>query len=370
MEKNQLIELFRKYHEGKCTEEEKALLEDWYLQHSKQSEFDLDPRRIQAIGNKLFRELPGNHSAFMKVGLRLAAAAVIIGLLITVTLKFIPKPAAPQVAAQHDIAPGSNTATLTLANGKKIDLKKAANGQVALQSGVQILKSANGQLTYKITGADIADNKGPNIITTPMGGQWQVTLPDGTKVWLNSATQFSYPATFENQKERVVQLNGEAYFEVAKDKQHPFVVKTSQQEVRVFGTHFNINSYPDEPTVNTTLAEGNVKVTDITGNTKFLLPGQQAISQKGNLSISGANVEEALAWKNGYFRFNDEDIQSIMRKLSRWYNIDVQYTGDISNDRLNGKVSRYKNISQVLKALEATQTVHFKIEGRRVTVSK
>jgi len=371
MEKEELKKLFKKYHEGRCTEEEKALLEAWYLEFN---EYDLDisPSRIKAIGNRIFRKLPGNHTVFIKIGVRLAAAAILIGIMFTITLMlWLPQHKPVKVAMATDIAPGTSTAILTLSNGEKINLSKAANGQVATQSGIQILKTAKGQITYKKAGDSAnADEVQTNNITVPRGGQWQLVLPDGSKIWLNSATSFSYPSTFVKQKERIVQLRGEAYFEVAKDNSHPFIVKTDKQTVEVLGTHFNINSYPDEPSVKTTLAEGRVKVSGNNGKTIVLIPGQQSILTNGLITVAEADIEEALAWKNGYFRFNDENLQSTMRKLSRWYNIDVRYGPDISTDGMNGKVSRYKNISQVLKALEATKTVHFKVEGRRVTVLK
>jgi transmembrane sensor len=371
MEKEELKKLFKKYHEGKCTEEEKALLEAWYLQFN-EHDLDITPKRIKAIGNKVFRKLPGNHTAFIKIGIKLAAAAIGIGFLLIIGLPFLlsqtqqSKPSAPQ-----EIHPGVNTAILTLSNGKKIDLSKAGNGKIVNQPGLQVFKTASGQITYKVTAEpNSKHNLQTNNISVPKGGQWQVILPDSSKVWLNSASSLDYPATFARQKERLVHLNGEAYFEVAKDKQHPFIVKTDKQTVEVLGTHFNINSYDDEQAVKTTLAEGSVRVAMIGGKTKTLAPGQQAVLWNNKLSVSDANIEEALAWKNGYFRFNDENIQSIMRKLSRWYNIDVQYDSNINNQGLNGKISRFKNISQVLKALEATKTVHFKVEGRRVTVTK
>ena len=371
MEKEELKLLFKKYHDGTCTEEEKALLETWYLQFN-EHDLDISRQKIKAIGNRIWRELPENQHSFLSIGIKLAAAAILLGFLVTVCLKFINLPIEKkQVSYPHDILPGSNKAILTLSNGKKINLTNAVNGQLATQSGIQILKTAGGQITYKIAGnVGTTDDTKPNSITVPNGGQWQVILPDGSKVWLNSGSSLSYPASFTRQSFRVVQLSGEGYFEVAKDKLHPFIVKTAGQQVEVLGTHFNISSYADEQQVKTTLAEGRVKVSDQVGKIKILAPGQQSVLTHGILTTGEANIEEALAWKNGYFRFNDENIQSIMRKLSRWYDIDVQYEGSIPDDGLNGKISRFKNISQVLKALEATKTVHFKVEGRRVTVMK
>jgi transmembrane sensor len=303
----------------------------------------------------------------------LLAAAALIGALITVMLLF-PKQRKPLEYSTtiKDIGPGTNKAILTLSNGKKIDLNKSASGQIALQAGANIIKTANGQLVYSVVKTAInANEPTTNNITVPNGGQWQVLLPDGTKVWLNSTTSFTYPSSFSGAKERIVHLDGEAYFEVAKDKADPFIVNSVSQEVKVLGTHFNINSYKNEPIVETALAEGSIYVTDLVHKqNRFLKPGQKSVLAANNLSVGPANLEEILAWKNGYFRFNDEQIKSVMRKLSRWYNVDVEYKGELSTDGFNGKVSRYKNISQVLKALEATKTVHFVVEGRRVIVMK
>ncbi|WP_121811345.1 FecR family protein [Mucilaginibacter kameinonensis] len=371
MEKEQLKVLFKKYHEGTCTEEEKTLLESWYLQYN-EHEVDLPARKIAAIGKRIFRELPGNESSFLRIGVVITLAAVLIGLLISVTVKLVfDNPSEKNITAVHDIPPGSNKAILTLAGGKRIDLNRAANGRLATQGGIQIVKNANGQLTYRNGETTTVDETLSNTITTPNSGQWFVALPDGTKVWLNNASSFTYPASFAHQKERIVQLNGEAYFEVAKDKAHPFIVRTGQQEIRVLGTHFNVNAFTDELSVRTTLLEGSVRVMlSARQAAKILSPGQQSLLAGNSLTIRAVDPQQAIAWKNGYFRFNNEKIQSIMRQLSRWYDIEVRYEGPVPTEAMNGKVSRYKNISQVLKALEATGTVRFKAEGRRVTVMK
>lgn len=374
MEAEQLKELFKKYQEGRCTEAEKALLESWYLEYNEQHEIHVSPRRIKAIGAQIFRKLPGKRTESIKIGVRVLAAAAMIGVIITVIL-ILPGPLKPhqkKIAAVQDIAPGTNKAILTLGNGTKINLSNSGNGPIALQSGVKITKTANGQLLYTVINPAInATPTTTNNITVPNGGQWQVLLPDGTKVWLNSATSFSYPSTFSGAKERVVHLDGEAYFEVAKDKAHPFIVKSARQEVKVFGTHFNINTYTNEPAVETALAEGSVAVTDLRNHQhRFLRPGEKSVLTGRHLSVESANLEAILAWKNGYFRFNNEQIKGVMRQLARWYNIEVAYQGAVSGDGLNGKISKYKNISQVLQALEATKTVRFKVEGRRVIVMK
>lgn len=371
MEKEQLKELFAKYHEGTCTEEEKTLLEAWYLQFN-EHELDITPQKIRSIGKRIFRELPGNESEFIKIGLRLAVAAATIGVMIMIALKStLPDVVSQNSKTANTIVPGYNQAILTLSNGKKITLNKISKGQIAAESGHKVYKSANGQVIYSDEPVEKQNTDvGKNNITTPNGGQWQLILPDGSKVWLNSASSLDFPTSFQNQQNRIVQLRGEAYFEIAKDKNHPFVVKTDLQDVEVLGTHFNINSYGDEPSTKTTLAEGRIKVSSKNGMMKILAPGQEASISQNKLIVTNADLEETLAWKNGYFRFNDETIQSIMRKLARWYNIDVEYLSNAPNDSLNGKISRSRNIDQVLKALEATKTVHFKVEGRRVTVMK
>jgi ferric-dicitrate binding protein FerR (iron transport regulator) len=196
-----------------------------------------------------------------------------------------------------------------------------------------------------------------------------VVLPDGSKVFLNAASSLTYPISFVALRERRVELKGEAYFEVAKDKNHPFIVKTQNQEIKVLGTHFNINSYADEPLTKTTLVEGSVLV-KASGIQQILKPGSQAINGYDGLRIVEANMDEVLAWKNGYFMFDSESIESVMRKISRWYNIDVAFKGNVSKDKFGGTVSRFANVSQVLRKLEYTNKVHFIIEEGRITVTK
>jgi len=232
---------------------------------------------------------------------------------------------------QTDILPGGNKAILTLADGTKIILDAAKYGKMASQQNIEISKTQNGPLVYKGKGVAKAteNNIGPtNILTTPRGGQYEVILQDGTKIWLNAGSSIKYPVMFPA-KERHIELTGEAYFEVAKDAAKPFFVKTPGQTVEVLGTHFNINGYTDEKTAKTTLLEGSVKVTNNTSGTVIKLrPGQQATENGKELKlIRDADINEAVAWKNGKFLFKDTDLQAIMRILARWYNVDVEYQG-------------------------------------------
>jgi transmembrane sensor len=369
MEKEKLKKLFKKYHEGTCTEEEKALLESWYLEHNERRPI-LSSRKIEAAKSLIFLKLPGNETTFLKIGIRLAAAAVLIGVIISITLALLNSGKVKPIKLVGDISPGTNKATLTLGTGQRINLTDALNGTLATKAGVTIAKNKPGQIMFSFTSAEHVDHT-QNTISTPAGGQWEVKLSDVTQVWLNAASKLTFPASFSKLQNRIVTLEGEGYFEVAKDVAHPFIVISGNQRVEVLGTHFNINSYTDEPAIKTTLIEGRVKVSVLGISSPVILkPGDQSTVAGSAIHVESVNTEEAIAWKNGYFRFNDENIQSTMRKLSRWYNIDVLYGPGISTDGMNGKVSRYKNISQVLSALEATKTVHFKVEGRRVTVLK
>lgn len=280
----------------------------------------------------------------------------------------------------NDIAPGGNDAVLTLADGSKISLTDADQGELLNTSGVSIVKAADGQLVYTLD-ADKKRNDDElkfNTITTPRGGQYQVNLPDGTKVWLNAASVLKFPTTFANLKDRKVELNGEAYFEVAKNKKQPFKVLSTigdghrAQEIEVLGTHFNINAYDDEPETKTTLLEGAVKVSN-KGNIQakddiILSPGQQAVLNNQKLKTHTVDTEEVVAWKNGNFVFANEGIESIMRKISRWYNVEVIYQGKITDNDFVGTVPRFKNVSEALAILELTKTVHFKVDGRRIIV--
>jgi len=272
---------------------------------------------------------------------------------------------------KQDILPGGNKAILTLPSGERVELTDSTINQLANQAGGSIIKAANGILVYKANSLVGNSETGEaifNTISTPRGGQYQVILPDGTHVWLNAASSLKFPAAFKGKK-RLVGLSGEAYFEVAKNKEMPFIVHTESQEVEVLGTHFNINSYADEASTKTTLLEGSVKVT-AQGNQKVLTPGDQAQISKNikAIKVVPVSLEEAVAWKNGYFVFNDEKLESIMHRVSRWYDVDYEFEGKQGNLSFLGVIERTKNISSLLKVLESTGNVHFKIEGRKIIV--
>ncbi len=272
------------------------------------------------------------------------------------------------------IKPGGDKAVLTLSDGSRIILEDAKNGLLANQAGVSIQKTADGELLYSFAKKKssvpeaLTEEVIYNKIETPYGGKYQINLPDGSKVWLNSASTLRFPALFSGNT-REVELNGEAYFDVAKNPNKPFKVITKDQIVEVLGTQFNINSYSDEETFKTTLIEGSVKII-YKDRVVLLSPGQQFQPNLKSSKVIHADTEEVTAWKNGYFLFKDEDIHSIMRKISRWYNVEVNYKGEIPDVGFGGNISRSKDINEVLNVLQLTNAVHFKIEGRRITVMR
>lgn len=368
--------LLDKFKEGTLTDLERAELESWYNDYAKTAKPFDDIKSYQNDMDELSSAFPFDQveqPRTYKLWPYIASTAVVIVLMAIGWLYFngTREVKYSEQMLANDIKPGGNKAYLTLADGSRIVLTDSQNGELAKQSGITITKTADGQILYTVSNKN--RNNGHeeyNTIETPKGGQYQVQLPDGTSVWLNAASSLKYPVSFERLKERKVILKGEAYFEVAKNKSHPFIVKTDKQEVEVLGTHFNINSYSNDLLTKTTLLEGSVKVS---GNdeSKILYPGQQAcLSATGNMNVIQVDTELTVAWKNNLFMFESETIENIMKMVERWYDVEVVYEGELTDDRFGGSVSRFENVSKVLKILESTKSVHFKIEGRRITVMK
>lgn len=292
------------------------------------------------------------------------AASFVLVLSITLSFyKHIPKATLIAGLAKKriakDILPGTEKAVLTLSNGNKVVLGKIRSGQT------------NNPLVFssvipKSTAADSDDQQ--NTIAIPLAGQYHLTLPDGTLVYLNSASTLSYPTKFIGNA-RVVTLIGEAYFEVAKNPKMPFRVNVNnEQQIEVLGTHFNVKAYPDEHMISTTLLEGSVKVT-ARNQQVMLKPGQAAINNSAStIMVKPADLEEVMAWKNGMFIFNNESITEIMKKISRWYDVEVVYQGNMENIYFTGNYSRSKSLSSLLQNIELMEKVHFNMEERRITV--
>lgn len=288
------------------------------------------------------------------------------------------KPVAKTATTPPDLLPGKkNKAVLILADNKQIVLDSTGAGMLSVQGDARIRKDANGQIIYE---SGNAQNKPSevvyNILEIPNGGEYELVLSDGSKVWLNSASRIKFPVNFSGNT-RDVELSGEAYFEIAKDKTRPFKVHFNTSAVEVLGTHFNVNAYDNEITQAVTLLEGSVKVSNPQEAVK-IKPGQQAVlGNESKLKVKQVEVEEAVAWKNGLFIFVDEDLKSIMRKLARWYDFTPEYQGNIGEEQFGGMISKYRNISEVLKMFESTGTIHFKIipggssgKGKKVIITK
>lgn len=303
--------------------------------------------------------------------LRYAVAASIFMVISVCTYYFAYQSKNSSQIVKNDFTPGGNKAILTLSNGKTIILNNAKDGVLASQDGISVNKTHDGEIIYDASKSGQADTDGEvayNTISTPKGGQYQVVLADGSKVWLNSVSSISFPTAFSG-KDRQVKITGEVYFEVTKNKTKPFLVKAGNQMVEVLGTHFNINSYTDEPDIKTTLLEGAVKVRQLNSRYSALLkPGQQAVNKSsGPILVKPADIEQAVAWKYGLFQINDASLDAIMRQASRWYDVDVEYQGKIPQRKFSGKIKRDVKASEFLQMLTYFN-VHFSIEGRKIIV--
>jgi transmembrane sensor len=282
---------------------------------------------------------------------------------------------APKEIAVKDVPPGNNKATLTLGSGKTIILEEANMDKIALDEGIAIRKGEKGELIYQAKPENKLTKPEKRLsyhtIKTPKGCQYEVVLPDGSKVWLNAASSITFPVSF-NRKERRVQLKGEAYFDVKGEAKRAFFVQTKEQLIHVLGTQFNVKSYANDENVNTTLIEGKVSVTlnDSKGSNKLLKPGQQASinKEKKIIKIVNANMEQALAWKNGWFMFEDAYLKDILKTVARWYEIEVDYS-KIPAIRYTGAIPRDVNLSKVLAMLEKTGNVSFKIKDGKVEIN-
>jgi transmembrane sensor len=383
--------LIEKYQSGTATPEELRQLNEWY--HS----FDDDLVEVAAenaedqqikerIKHRLMQTIQQPVQKKQWGKWRIPAAASIFLIAASAIYFLFLQPSSPkQNAAQknivspvlnNDVAPGGNKALLTLADGSTIILDSVTNGVISTQGNIAVQKLDNGLLAYTINGKTVTENDEAfyNTITTPRGGQYQITLSDGTKVWLNAASSIRFPVVFKGTERRVT-VTGETYFEVAHNSAMPFKIKVVSSEVEVIGTHFNINAYDDEASIKTTLLEGKVKVSvpaiDGAGTARFLSPGQQSsVNKNGNINIQNSvDTEEAVAWKNGRFQFKSADLKSILRQIARWYDVEVQYKGNVDL-HFSGQLTRSDNVSKVFEKLKLTGEVNFKVEGKKIIVSR
>ena len=387
-----MAELAERFLAGTATEKEIELLHEWYDTADKEEielVFTREPETAEAVGKRLFGGLQQviqeerqetRHRRIVLTRRWIAAASVIF--VVVFAGKYFwdtdraskTTPGVAQITKPRtDLPPGSNKARLWLGNGSVIDLADAKNGTIKQAAGARIEKK-DGQLIYGFSKA--AEAVEMNTIQTPRGGQYEVVLADGTKVWLNSASSMSYPTTFTGNS-RQVTLKGEAYFEVAEDKNKPFKVSVGDVQVDVLGTHFDIMAYEDEKAINTTLLAGAVRVTSkvpasraLAGPvSRVLAAGQEASMDRslGSLSVNEVDADESIAWKNGFFDFKGVPIETVMRQLARWYDVDVEYEGR-TDKHFRGTISRSEHVSAVFKMLELTGEVHFSTEGKKIIV--
>lgn len=400
--------LLEKYHSGECTIEEKLLVESYFVSEKfdvpalSKEEIEEDERSIREY---VFARIQ-KPTRFLWIK-PIAAAAAMITVALTIYLTDIKTPEKINENAFEQVQPGSNKAILTLASGQKINLTNAGNGNLAIQNGIQISKTAEGEIVYTVNGNGNASspnhNTQINTLSTPRGGTFQIILPDGTKVKLNAASSLQFPTTFTGVPTRRVVLAGEAYFEVSKDKKHPFIVHALNQEIKVLGTHFNVNAYTDEKQIKTTLLEGSVSVSVASADVKkknsgdspsprnnvninyaltptkgalrlngersgvILKPNEQAVSTGNQIKVGQVDAQESVSWTNGYFLFEGASMESIMKEFSRWYDIQVVFVNGYPKGQYTATLE--KNIS-LGKALELLKMKDFdlKLQGKTLTI--
>ncbi|MEJ2881410.1 FecR family protein [Pedobacter sp. GR22-6] len=370
MTNEELNELIAKYKSGKCSDDERAFLEDSIFSYNEHIP-PLNEQEVEAMCAKIFEKLPSKPNGKLKLWSVIIATAATLALSAGVYLIAKHELLSPrrEIITKTDIAPGSNRAILKLANGKMIQL--AGN-----KSGIKQTKST---LIYG-DGTPVGVQNGDseiNALITPKGGQYTLTLSDGSVITLNAGSELKYPAQFPDVGERKVYLSGEAFFEITKDKNHPFIVESRDQRIKVLGTKFNVNSYASHAAA-TTLAEGSVQLTKLASPTEkradadnlILKPGEQAIVGKDKITVSQVDVDLNLAWIYGKTEFENAELKTVMQMLERWYDVEVVYKSYPQASRFSGSISRNKNLSEVLRLLETTGEVHFKIDERRVIVMK
>jgi transmembrane sensor len=390
MENIQIKEFLKKYAENKYTEQEhqefidwlngqslnrtKKILKEYYDINKDTSKIEdtikqtLTEERRQELLSKIEQAIVGENVKHMRRNVVIRKIAAIAAMLI-VSLSVFYYFMNPDSLREEKILGRQNDITsLILQDGSVLNLDSIKTGEEITQGGVKIQRSEDGQLIYNIS--DEPGNDGASIhntINTSTGRQSFVKLSDGTKVWLNAASSLKFPVSFPKES-RAVELLGEAYFEVNKEKR-TFKVITNGQEIEVLGTHFNVDAYGDNPYVKTTLLEGSVKVNSPESKQSIVLrPGEQGIGDDTGLSVKEVDVWEVMGWKRGMFVFSNEPIHTVMKEISRWYNVEIAYKGQITKEGFVMNISRSENINEVLKKLELTGLVNFKTEGRRVTV--
>jgi ferric-dicitrate binding protein FerR (iron transport regulator) len=386
--------LAHKWLTGEIGPEEELEFAAWYNQFNDEADLFLDRHFAEdaemlrrRIYNKLSQKLnddetrPRASVVVLEGRWKWIAAACILGL-VAGTWYYAARrgsttPTAHTIVA-NDLPPGGDKAVLTLSSGKRVVLDKTSDGMIAQEGGSKVVKPDSGKLVYDASVAS-SDRGGAvqyNTLETPRGGQFQLTLPDGTRVWLNAASSIRYPTAFTG-KERRVTVTGEVFMEVARKDDQPFFVTVThamgkpgdEQTVEVLGTAFNVNAYDDEPATGTTLLEGAVRVR-AGAHSVLLRPGERVVSASGEdrMRVAMVDVDAIIAWKNGLFEFDNADLPFVMRQLARWYDVEVRFQGPVPARRFNGEIQRSLSLKDVLEAL-GRDRIHCRIEGRSILVS-
>jgi len=384
MQENEIKALLIKYRAGQCNDEEIAFLESWYAQWNQKIPLGLSPEELASDLRTISKNIPSLHQAKQRaLWPQIAAAASILLFLFIGGYYIFHKQASEQTAQQNDVKPGGHQAILTLSNGQKVVLNDQQKGKIASQGNTAIMLAANGRVTYQNPAAASTSNPTEviyNTLTIPIGNHRDITLADGSEVSLDAGSSITYPVAF-NGKERSVSVTGQAYFKVKHDEAHPFGVKVKQLYVQDIGTEFNINAYDDETAIKTTLVEGSVKVTlhkapspnEMAGDEAVTLtPGQQAVAKNNtaSLTVRNADIAAVTAWKDDNFLFRNQDLKATMRQVARWYQVNIIYYNAPEHLRIWADISRSRNLSVLLKAMEQTGKVKFRIAGRNVYVSQ
>ena len=390
LKRREIIRLLKRYRSGDCTSEERALLERWYEQLNEQQPSSLSEEELAAIEARMWERMNQTKPKRLwnrPTYRRAVAAMLLMGLLFGVyryTSSNQPLPLlskADSVIIQ-DIQAAGDRAVLTLPSGEQVALDSLSKGVVAEDHGIRVIQDTDGYLVLEAVKTDQERSETSfHEINTPKAGQYNITLTDGTRVWLGPASSLKYPTRFAD-NERRVRLEGEAYFEVAKQVRNahpgknrklvPFFVETARQTVQVLGTHFNVSDYQNDPVSRVTLLEGSVRVGSGPGKTNLLSPGQQSMvaAENQDLIVQEVDIQEYLARKEGYFYFNNTELREVLRQLERWYDIDASSMTKLPNNRYSGKLPQDANLSKILQVIEITSGLKFRIESERRLVLK
>lgn len=380
-EPQRLQYLAEKWLNGTISAAEKQEFDEWYFSFEDHIVTDHTAEELDAVASDLYKNIqlragmtvpPRNKKIYPSRRILYWAASVLILISAGIILYLRQENVQHQYAKTAVIVPGSSKGNLQMGDGNAYDLEQLDTGIFLKRNGVEIVKTRQGEINYKVRSIEALNSHEivDNSVSTPNGGQYQIQLSDGTRIWLNAASAIRFPIAFVGDK-RIVELQGEAYFEVAKDARKPFIVKTGKEEVRVLGTHFNVNSYDGESVSRVSLLEGKVEVLAKQGLYKtHLTSGQQTVNTAKSLTVESFNMEESIAWKNGEFIFNNERLDQVMLKVGRWYDADVTVDPEIAKILIWGSISKSEQIDKVLKLIQLTnENIKYRIEGRRIYMS-